>query len=239
MVSASLQRQTLADQLYGILETRILTGELVPGTHLSEEALATSFGVSRAPVREALTELDRSGFTARLTPRDRVVMIPTAELIRQKYDLWWIVDAGRTYLASMDASPADCTELRELVSHMADAVTRGDVPDYRWHSNAFHSKIRTLCRNGPVNDVADRCDLYLRWFEMIYEWMPEASAEAVCEHTVIMDAFEARDCALLTENIRVHMLRQREHIVSLFETAHLASQTSIRPDAATASLARG
>lgn len=216
MALASLNRQTLADQLYGILEAQILTCELAPGTHLSEEALAASYGVSRAPVREALAELERSGFAERLGPRDRVVMIPTAALIQQKYDLWWIVDAGRTFLASMDASAADCLDLRDLVSRMAKAVEQEDVPLYRQYSSAFHLKIRSLCRNEAVNDVADRCDLYLRWFEAIYDWMPEASIQSVSEHHIILDAFEARNYALLAESIRIHMLRQREHIVSLF-----------------------
>lgn len=227
MALESLHRQTLADQLFGILQSCILNGELLPGTQISEEALAASYGVSRAPVREALAELERSGFAVRLGPRERIVVVPTAELIRQKYDLWWIVDAGRTYLASMDADRSDCAELRSLVGHMANAVASGDIPGYRGYSATFHSKIRCLCRNSAVNEIADRCDLYLRWFETIYDWMPEASMRSVNEHTEILDAFEAKDYASLTGNIRTHMLWQREHIVGLFEKACLAGQPAL------------
>lgn len=219
MALGNLHRQTLADQLYGILETRILSGELVPGSHISEEALAISYGVSRAPVREALAELERLGLTARLGPRDRVVMIPTAEMIRQKYDLWWIVDAGRTYLAAMEAQASDCAELRDLVERMTEAVASEDILAYRSRSSTFHAKIRDLCRNKAVNEIAERCDLYLRWFETIYDWAPEASAQAIAEHSEILDAFEAQNYASLSESIRAHMLRQREHIVCLFEKA--------------------
>lgn len=219
MVLGSLHRQTLADQLYSILEARILSGELAPGSHMSEEGLASSYGVSRAPVREALAELERSGFAARLGPRDRVVMIPTAEMIRQRYDLWWIIDAGRTYLAAMEAQASDCAELRDLVERMAEAVGSNDIPAYRGRSLTFHAKIRHLCRNTAVNEVADRCDLYLRWFETIYDWAPEASAQSVAEHSDILGAFEAKSYSALSENIRAHMLRQREHIVRLFEKA--------------------
>ncbi len=53
----TLQRQTLSAQIYARLEDSVLNGDLPPGTKLSEEQLADRFGVSRAPVREALIAL--------------------------------------------------------------------------------------------------------------------------------------------------------------------------------------
>ena len=45
----------LSEQLLETIEERIVTGEYPPGARLDEVELAETFGVSRTPIREALT----------------------------------------------------------------------------------------------------------------------------------------------------------------------------------------
>jgi DNA-binding GntR family transcriptional regulator len=212
-----LHRETLASQIYAKLEGRILNGDMAPGTRLSEEGLAESFGVSRAPVREALMALQRIGLAERFGPRDRIIAVPTPSLIWQKYDLWWIVDAGRTYLASLEATPAQCDEMAALIDAMAIAVAQNDVAAYKGQCEAFHHAIRSGCKNPFVTELGAGADIHLRWFERLYDRNPEVSAAAVREHREILEAFRAKNFAALSESIRVHMLRQRDHILGLFE----------------------
>src|SRR5580692_8637090 len=94
----ALERKTLSSQLYEILERKVIAGELPPGTRLSEESVADTYNVSRSPAREALMDLEKSGLAVRVGVRDRMITIPTREMISSKYDLWWIIDVGRTYL---------------------------------------------------------------------------------------------------------------------------------------------
>lgn len=62
--SPQLPRRTLAQQVAARLRRDIAQGIFPPGAMLAEPALATSMGVSRAPVREALLELERDGLVA-------------------------------------------------------------------------------------------------------------------------------------------------------------------------------
>jgi DNA-binding GntR family transcriptional regulator len=120
--NVGLERRTLSSQLYKILESKVLDGDLLPGTKLSEESLAETYGVSRSPAREALAGLERAGLAVRAGARDRMITVPTEEMIAQKYDLWWIVDVGRAYLASQEATPADIAE--RVIPISANAFTR-------------------------------------------------------------------------------------------------------------------
>src|SRR5438874_13166497 len=61
-------RQALWESIVAALRRAIILGELQPGLHLEEPALAEKFGVSRIPVREALTRLAHEGLV-RLEPR--------------------------------------------------------------------------------------------------------------------------------------------------------------------------
>jgi DNA-binding GntR family transcriptional regulator len=214
-----LHRQTLSAQIYETLEAKILAGDLRPGTRLSEESLAERFGVSRAPVREALASLQRAGLAEKSGARDRMVAIPNAALIAQKYDLWWVVDVGRTYLASLEATPEECDALASLITAMDAAVTAGDAATYRDLVARFHEDIRAACRNPYISEIAAGCDIHLRWFEALYDRHAEICAVAVQEHARILAAFRARDFTALSDSIRTHMLRQRDNILRLFEAS--------------------
>lgn len=213
---AEIDRRTLASQIYELLERQVLAGALPPGSRLSEDSLAETFHVSRSPAREALADLERVGLAVRVGMRDRMITIPTMKMISEKYDVWWIVDVGRSYLASLAATAADHEELRRYVDRMARAVKGRDSKRYKAACEKFHDKIRHGCGNEYVNQISGDCDLYLRWFEMLYDQSPDCSMTTVDEHTVILDAFEAKDLPALSEAVRVHILRQRDRILKHF-----------------------
>jgi DNA-binding GntR family transcriptional regulator len=215
----TLQRQTLSAQIYARLEDSVLNGELLPGTRLSEEQLAERFGVSRAPVREALIALESAGLAERFGMRDRAVTMPTPELIKQKYDLWWIIDVGRAYLSSLDATPEDCDALDLLVEKAALAVARDDLPTYLTAVEDYHEKIRSGCRNPDVVKLGAGCDIYLRWFEVLYTRQPLTCIETVNEHRAITAAYRSKNYTRLADSIRVHMLRQRDDVLKQFVAA--------------------
>ncbi len=71
--SAPAQRKNLAREVVLTLRSDIISGTLPPGVALAEPALAKKFGSSRAPVREALIELEREGLVQfEATGRTRV-----------------------------------------------------------------------------------------------------------------------------------------------------------------------
>ncbi len=212
----TLRRETLSAQIYARLEDSVLNGDLPPGTKLSEEQLAERFSVSRAPVREALIALEGAGLAERFGTRDRAVTMPTLELIKQKYDLWWIIDVGRAYLSSLDATPEDCDALDQLTDRAAALAEGGDVPGYLGLIEEYHEKIRSGCRNPDVVKLGAGCDIYLRWFEALYSRVPGICTETVQEHRAITAAYRAKDYTRLADTIRVHMLRQRDEVLRQF-----------------------
>ena len=64
---------TQADTIRLAIESEIFNGSLVPGTSMEEGRLATRFGVSRTPVREAITQLVQAGSSPNL-PIERAVV---------------------------------------------------------------------------------------------------------------------------------------------------------------------
>ena len=226
VLNGAVERRTLSSQIYELLERKVLEGELPPGSRLSEELLAETYKVSRSPAREALADLERVGLAVRVGMRDRMITIPTLEMISQKFDVWWIIDVGRSYLASLTATPALHAELRQCVDRMSRAVKQRDIKRYQAACEKFHDRIRHGCNNNYVNQLSGDCDLYLRWFEMLYDKMPEVSEQTVVEHQSILDAYEKRDLSALSETIRVHIVRQRDRILTHFSRLRVSTAST-------------
>jgi DNA-binding GntR family transcriptional regulator len=197
-----------------VLESEVLSGALAPGTRLSEESIAATFKVSRSPAREALVELERAGLATRAGAFDRMIRVPTREFIAERYDLWWIIDIGRTYLASLSATAGDIAELRSYLDRAARALKARDSRRYRAATDKFHEKMRQGCSKSFVNAIGTNCSLLLRWFETIYDQSPDMSEAAVTEHRQILDAYARKDLGGLAESIYKHTERQRDRILN-------------------------
>ena len=222
---SALQRKNLADQLYELLEQRILSGEIEPGTKLSEENVAVACGVSRSPAREAITRLERIGLATRTGARDRVVAVPTEEMIRDIFEVWWILDAGRTYLASLNATPATHRRLYELLNRMEMESENRDPSELTAVSQEFHSLLKSGCSNQILPCIIEDYGKYIEWFTRLYHEHSDPSETSRKEHRQIVDAFVRKDLSSLTELIRKHILRHRDLIVERFSRTSRSSAT--------------
>lgn len=216
--SVTIERKRLTEQLYEELERQIVAGTLVPGTKLSEEHVAEVFGVSRSPAREAILELERIGFASRSGPRDRVVATPTAETIRDFFQVWWILDTGRTHLASLEATEEDNSRLRQVLDEMENAQDSGDELGYSALSEEFHDLLYGRARNQLLERIVRDYGKHLAWITQLYMDHMDPTEDARHEHREIAEAFIAKDLTALTEVLRVHILRQGDQIIAKLQT---------------------
>jgi len=156
----SASRKNLAREVVQLLRTAILSGKLPPGGALAEPVLAERFGVSRAPVREALIELEREGLVEfKATGRTCV-----RTLARKDFEE--IIEA-RSALESMAArrvaavwSAAETAFLEKNIAAQAKAATLGELSRLDMELHAY-----VVRRSG--NDRLAALWQTIRWqFEM-------------------------------------------------------------------------
>jgi len=90
---------TITDRIQKSLAQKIISGALTPGQKLEEKALASQFGVSRTPIREAMRELSARGLVE-LVPRRGVVVATIgidrlADMLTAECELEAICEARR------------------------------------------------------------------------------------------------------------------------------------------------
>ncbi len=102
-----LSRVSTVDALVGALRSRILTGHLAPGAHLSEVELAGSYGVGRHSLRAAFRELAREGLLVHEPNRGVRVPVPTAAESEDLYLHRAALELGALRVALADGASFD------------------------------------------------------------------------------------------------------------------------------------
>ncbi len=123
-----------ADRAYRAIRTRIMSGGLQGGTRLSESQLADTLGVSRTPVREALSRLHSEGLVSFERYRGARVAPLTDDDLREVYELRLVLEgmaAARAALKiddnALQALQQNITETEALVQTWSDDSVAGFV----------------------------------------------------------------------------------------------------------------
>jgi DNA-binding GntR family transcriptional regulator len=112
----------VADEVFDRLHERIVTGTLGPGDRLDPTEIASSFGVSRTPVREAILRLDAQGLVERLPYRGVVVTGVDPAAAQDVAALRLPLETLAVRAAVPLLSPADLARMRELHDQLKAAV---------------------------------------------------------------------------------------------------------------------
>ena len=132
-------------EVYQVVKRQILSGELAPGTALSENLLAKQYQVSRTPTREALHRLAIEGLVDVVPKRGTfVAALPSVGSVRQLYEFREAIGGMAARLAARWRTDEDIETLRQLIVGMEeteDPEAAGEVAD------EFIEKIDAMSRN--------------------------------------------------------------------------------------------
>ncbi|PRY39398.1 GntR family transcriptional regulator [Geodermatophilus tzadiensis] len=138
---------TSAERALTALRELIMGGELAAGARLGEVELADRLGVSRTPVREALSRLAAEGLVQVVPNRGARVATWTVAELEGVFDLRAVLEPRLTALAVPNARPADVDELDALARRMCEVGSPGpgqDLDALVPLNRAFHDRLVAL-----------------------------------------------------------------------------------------------
>lgn len=194
--------------------TDVFQGKLLPGQRLVTETLATRFGVSHTPIREALIELRGIGVVDLLPNRGAVVRPITARDVREVCQVRRVLEceAIRTAARRIDRGRVEelTSEIQRLAAAPAnpEAVARAVELD-----NALHDLIRESCGNGFLAAELTRLKTLFRTFRDV-TWDIELTRSDF--HRIAVEANEhlAILAALLAGNPKAAVRAMAAHVRS-------------------------
>ncbi|MFC4520337.1 phosphonate utilization associated transcriptional regulator [Cupriavidus pinatubonensis] len=208
-----LQSQSLTTLVQRELETRIMSGGLVPGAKLNEIEVAGQLNVSRGPVREAFRALEQAGLLRMEKNRGVFVRAISLQEADEIYELRAVLDehVGRALAAR--ATAEGVRELRAFIEGLARASTDGDVDAYTRLNLRFHDRMVELTGNGKLVDTYRRLVKELALFRReALSGNSAAMPDSTREHREIVSAIAARDADLAGRLMREHVERGRARL---------------------------
>lgn len=202
---------TLGEQVADILRRRIVRGELDQGDRLTEEGVAEEFGVSRGPVRDAVSLLVNEGLVETRRPRGIYVRGLTLDDIEQLYSL----RAALEQLAVRRAMAADRTDWRgveRLVEQMEAAAETGDHAAFYRADVEFHS---------AFYELADHQRLLATWrqYEPTFRALLEVTInhdedlhESAQSHRLLHRLIVSGDAEKVAAELEDHLARAEERM---------------------------
>lgn len=183
---SNLPRLCMRDQIRDTVVARIQDGSYPPGTRLKELTLAREFGVSQAPVREALRELESLGLVHSDRYRGSRVRAVTPDETREAYQLRACLEEAAARLA-VPVSEQNLALLQQDVDGLVAAAKAKDLERYAKCNITFHRRIVTLSGNRAMLRV---------WESLGWEVRSRMALRVVHQHRQFMQAVKEHQAAL-------------------------------------------
>jgi DNA-binding GntR family transcriptional regulator len=197
------QHQALRDQVLDELRRRIVNGDYPPGLRLTEERLATDFGVSRNPVREALRIVEADGLVTMMPRRGAVVATPEASTIADLFAVRSALETIAARLAAERATPHQVAELRGLLDEAREATDEEDLSRVAELNSALHLAVIAISGNRWLTSIASSMYLHVHWVFRV--GAAHRAPHSWEEHIRLIDAIAAGDADEAEAAARSHV----------------------------------
>ncbi len=230
-MTETLTRRSIPDEVARRLRRRILSGELGEGTPLRQDAIARDYGVSRIPVREALSRLEAEGLV-RLEPHKGAVVAGLAPAeIAELFEMRAVLEAELLRLAVEAMTPRALEAAAAALADYEAALAAGTVADWGALNWRFHAALYRAAGRTQWVDTVARLNQQTDRFIRLQLALTGALDRARSEHREILRLARAGAAEAAADLVRRHILEAGAALAAALERDRLPGTTE-RPDAA-------
>lgn len=226
--------QTLVDRTRQLLLDAIVSGGITTGGRISEVQLARQLGISRGPLREALSKLEGQGLVVRLPHLGVRVVDMTLADVDELFALREALEGMAARSAAHRIRASEIDALRRLLDSQASEIDLAERTGYtkRSRDEDFHFRIARASGNRRlIGSLCDDLYHFIRIYRVRSTMKPGRAAASLAEHVEIVDALAAHDPDRAERAMRRHIVQARENLVWMGETDSVAGRAKLRPSA--------
>ena len=212
----------LTDLAYLSVKQHLLDGSITEGSRLTEESLASQLGISKSPVREALTRLESEGLVNIESRRGAYVRKFTLEETRELFDMRELLEVYA--VGAAEITPQLLTDLEQSIEQTRKHLAEGNKVAHVEEDMHFHGLIAAATGNQELCRILENIqhkNLLCR--AKSYHL---SSATAPVSHNKIYQALKVGDKVAAQEAMREHILFVRARLLASIDEATEAAATA-------------
>lgn len=206
--------KSLTEQAYFFLRDKVITGELAPGTEVSEPELAEQLQMSKTPVREALARLCVEGFMEAYPRRGYRITPVTLKDMNDLFAVRGALEGMATSLAAINLTDKELDQLDDLVDASYIVGEEFSTKTFISANEKFHSAIARGSRNPRLYAlVMSHLEECARLFYMGTR-LRDINPETNDDHHRILGFLRARDSEMASQAMVEHNENTRKGLLA-------------------------
>lgn len=208
---------TKSASIYNEIKRKILEGEFPPGSHLVIKQIATEYGLSDIPVREAMKELRAEGLVETIPHVGSRVVGFSPENIKDMLEMRECLETFAAELAVQRADDSLIQRLEENYAEAGKALSANDIQRYSELNKAFHRLIIDASGNQLlINAISDLMESEKR-MRMVFQIFPEILQDSNKEHQEMIQHIKEKNAKAMQRLMYHHKKRSFDKMRKYFQ----------------------
>ncbi|MGY3451022.1 GntR family transcriptional regulator [Bradyrhizobium sp. USDA 4353] len=184
---------TAASRIYADLRAELVSLIRKPGEPISEAQIATAYGVSRTPVREAILKLSDEGLveifpqSGIFVSRIPVAALPETIIIRKS------LEETTTRMAAERATSSQILNLHATIERQREACAAQDREAFHQADEMFHAGIAEVAGYPGIWRLIQQVKVHVDRYRRLTLPQIGRMSEVIAEHEPILKGIEQRD----------------------------------------------
>ena len=194
-----------APQVFERLRGMIISLELPPGSPLSRAALASQFGVSSTPIRDALMRLEEEGLVDVFPQYATVVSQVDVRLAQQAHFLRQAVELEIVRMLALRHDQVFAAELNATIARQQQYAKAGDLEKFMAADNEFHSQFYAAADKQDIWSLVRSRSGHIDRLRRLHLPSPGKAQDIVRHHRLIAKAIDAGEPDEAQKHLRTHL----------------------------------
>ena len=178
---------------------------------LDERQLSQDLGMSRTPVREALSVLEQEGFVRSVPRRGLIVVRKSKREVVEMITVWAALESMAARLAAPRVTETDLAELRALVDVFQEDPSE-QISEYSQANMQFHKTIIRMSGVELMTSLTDNLFIHMRAVHAVTMTQDNRAQRSIVDHRAIIAALGRRDADLAERLVRDHTMGLATHV---------------------------
>jgi DNA-binding GntR family transcriptional regulator len=183
-----------------------LNFQLAPGQTIVESDLAKQLGMSKTPVRDAISRLEKEGLVVKIPYKGAFISEVSKGAVQEIYQLRAVLEGLAASLATINMVDAERDFTRQLIDDEVNALASQDIPKASQINRRFHELLIEKSGNQWLKSILANLDDHLQRYRMLSYFQEGRLEKSIQEHQRVLDAILAEQPHKAEAGMKAHLL---------------------------------